>query len=207
MHRSRNICTQIKSHTLNCHDTFSIQIHAPPVHAHTYRNMQTNSWKVPSVLGTSLPARSTAPWAWLAFTNGPALDILHGKANWIPHIFTHLCCYYKHSISDYKDDVSAQIRSSAGSFCSSTFVPAISPSVSARSRFVLITHSCDAAVILGGFLEIFWAFSFLPHHPPCAAPLKDQSQRHMSPFMKDLTFVYLTPHLFINSVCFNWKFG
>lgn len=50
MHRNRNIRTQIKSHTLNCHNTFSIEIHAPPVHKHRNRNMQTNCWTVPSVL-------------------------------------------------------------------------------------------------------------------------------------------------------------
>lgn len=121
------------------------------------------------------------------------------------HAFSHICGVIANIQSmTRKMKVSTQIGSSAASFWSTTFVPAISPPVSALAEFASSSHPL---VMLQwywwDFWRSLWAFSFLPHHPLCSAPLKDQSQRLISPFMKDLTFVYLTPQPFINSVCFN----
>lgn len=81
MHRMiyiNNSCTQIKAHTLKCHDTFSIRIHAPPVHkpVPTHRNMQTDSGRVPSVLWDISSCSLGGP---LAFPNRPALE---NALNW-----------------------------------------------------------------------------------------------------------------------------
>lgn len=187
--------------------------------------------------GTSVPARSITPWDSLTFTKGPDAQNWHpslgntpffifiilrrsidGKVQICIHIWKgelntmhfHTSVVLLQTFNQWLErwNVSTQTGSSAASFWSTTFVPAISPPVSALSEFASSSHPL---VMLQwywwDFWRSLWAFSFLPHHPLCSAPLKDQSQRLSSPFMKDLTFVYLTPQLFINSVCFNWKFG
>lgn len=174
MHRMiyiNNICTAAGTFAhKSSHTPSTATIHFPYRYTHHLyinifiltENMQTNSWRVPSVL-----------WDISSCSLHNTLGLINIHIRACPRKCSKLTSFILH------------------------------PSEFASSSHPLVMLQW----YWWDFWRSLWAFSFLPHHPLCSAPLKDQSQRLISPFMKDLTFIYLTPQLFINSVCFNWKFG
>lgn len=102
-----------------------------------------------------------------------------------------------------------RFRSSAASFPSTTFAPAVSQSASALSDFASSLHPLVMLLWDWWVSGVLLGLLFSSSSSSVLCPLKrPRSEMYcISPFMKDLTFLYLTPHLFINSVCFNWKFG